>query len=149
MTKTYRNSFKAMRPHVGKQVGQEVFLATLNDSTAEEVNASLRSKGVKNPNGTDVVFSEKHLSQMKNSNRRVFTMVQNTAPYRFSEAFDLVTSMHQGGSYGPWYVTYYIPFALETGRPLWVPYSEAKEVVSMLKTNPGRAFTGTIAVSSS
>ena len=141
-TKTYRNSFKAMRPHIAKQVGQEIFLATLKDSTAEEVNTNLREKGLKNPNGTDVIFTEKHLSQMKNSNRRVFTMVQNAAPHRFSEAFGLVTSMHQGGSYGPWYVTYYIPFALETGKPLWVPYAEAKEVVGMLKTNAGRAFTG-------
>jgi len=140
--KTYRNSFKGMRPHIAKQVGQEVFIATLSDSSAEEVNANLRTKGIKNPNGSDVIFSEKHLSQMKNSNRRVFTMVQNTAPYRMGEAFDMVTSMNTGGSYGPWYVTYYVPFALETGRPLWVPYAEAKAVVTMLKSAPGRAFIG-------
>tara|TARA_R110002060_G_scaffold4823_11_gene7561 strand:+ start:415 stop:864 length:450 start_codon:yes stop_codon:yes gene_type:complete len=141
--KPYRNSFKGMRPHVAKQVGQEVFIATLNDSSAEVVNTNLRENGVTNPNGSDVIFSEKHLTQMKNSHRRVFSMVQNIAPYRMSEAFDLVTSMDTGGSYGPWYVTYYVPFALETGRPLWVPYAEAKEVVDMLKSNPGRASTGT------
>ena len=133
-TKTHRNSFKVMRPHVAKQVGQEIFIAALNDRSAEEVNTSLREKGIKNPNGSDVIFSESHLTQMKNSHRRVFTMVQDVAPYRMSEAFDMLTSMNTGGSYGPWYVTYYVPFALETGRPLWVPYSEAKEVVSHLKS---------------
>jgi hypothetical protein len=140
--KPYRNSFKGMQPHVATQVGQEIFIATLNDSSAEDVNSSLREKGLKNPNGSDVIFTEKHLEQMKNSHRRVFTMVQNIAPYRMLEAFSLVTSMNTGGSYGPWYVTYYIPFALEQGRPLWVPYAEAKEVVEMLKSDPGRAFTG-------
>ena len=129
-TKTHRNSFKVMRPHVAKQVGQEIFIAALNDRSAEEVNANLKEKGIKNPNGSDVIFSESHLTQMKNSHRRVFTMVQDVAPYRMSEAFDMLTSMNTGGSYGPWYV----PFALETGRPLWVPYSEAKEVVSHLKS---------------
>ncbi len=133
-TKTHRNSFKVMRPHVAKQVGQEIFIAALNDRSAEEVNANLKEKGIKNPNGSDVIFSESHLTQMKNSHRRVFTMVQDAAPYRMSEAFDMLTSMNTGGSYGPWYVTYYVPFALETGRPLWVPYSEAKEVVSHLKS---------------
>ena len=133
-TKTHRNSFKVMRPHVAKQVGQEIFIAALNDRSAEEVNANLKEKGIKNPNGSDVIFSESHLTQMKNSHRRVFTMVQDVAPYRMSEAFDMLTSMNTGGSYGPWYVTYYVPFALETGRPLWVPYSEAKEVVSHLKS---------------
>ena len=72
--KTHRNSFKGMRPHIAKQVGQEVFVAALNDRTAEEVNANLSQKGIKNPNGTDVIFSESHLTQMKNSPRRVFTM---------------------------------------------------------------------------
>lgn len=133
-TKTHRNSFKVMRPHVAKQVGQEIFIAALNDRSAEEVNANLKEKGIKNPNGSDVIFSESHLTQMKNSHRRVFTMVQDAAPYRMAEAFDMLTSMNTGGSYGPWYVTYYVPFALETGRPLWVPYSEAKEVVSHLKS---------------
>ena len=132
--KTHRNSFKVMRPHVAKQVGQEIFIAALNDRSAEEVNANLKEKGIKNPNGSDVIFSESHLTQVKNSHRRVFTMVQDVAPYRMSEAFDMLTSMNTGGSYGPWYVTYYVPFALETGRPLWVPYSEAKEVVSHLKS---------------
>ena len=132
--KTHRNSFKVMRPHVAKQVGQEIFIAALNDRSAEEVNANLKEKGIKNPNGSDVIFSESHLTQMKNSHRRVFTMVQDAAPYRMSEAFDMLTSMNTVGSYGPWYVTYYVPFALETGRPLWVPYSEAKEVVSHLKS---------------
>ena len=141
--KPYRNSFKGMQPHVAKQIGQEVFIAALNDSSAEEVNSSLSEKGLKNPNGSNVIFTEKHLNQMKNSHRRVFKMVQDIAPYRMTEAFDLVTSMNTGGSYGPWYVTYYVPFALETGRPLWVPYAEAKEVVDMLKSNPGRAYTGT------
>jgi hypothetical protein len=141
--KPYRNSFKGMQPHVAKQIGQEVFIATLNDSTAEEINSSLSEKRLKNPNGSNVIFTEKHLNQMKNSHRRVFKMVQDIAPYRMAEAFDLVTSMNTGGSYGPWYVTYYVPFALETGRPLWVPYAEAKEVVDMLKSNPGRAYTGT------
>lgn len=133
-TKTHRNSFKGMRPHVAKQVGQEIFVATLNDRSAADVNAALHEKGVRNPNGTPVVFSESHLSQMKNSHQRVFTMVQDIAPYRMSEAFDMLVSMNTGGSYGPWYVTYYIPFALETGRPLWVPYNEAKEVVTQIKS---------------
>ena len=132
--KTHRNSFKGMRPHIAKQVGQEIFVAALNDRNSEEVNANLRQKGIKNPDGTYVVFSESHLTQMKNSHRRVFTMVQDIAPYRMSEAYDMLTSMNTGGSYGPWYVTYYVPFALETGRPLWVPYAEAKEVVSHLKS---------------
>ena len=66
-TKTHRNSFKVMRPHVAKQVGQEIFIAALNDRSAEEVNASLREKGIKNPNGSDVIFSDSHLTQMKNS----------------------------------------------------------------------------------
>ena len=67
--KTHRNSFKVMRPHIAKQVGQEIFIAALNDRSAEEVNANLKEKGIKNPNGSDVIFSESHLTQMKNSHR--------------------------------------------------------------------------------
>jgi hypothetical protein len=52
------------------------------------------------------------------------------------EAFDLVISMHTGGFYGPWYVAHYIPYALNTGQPLWIPVGKAQEVVQELKYVP-------------
>ena len=141
MTKKYRNSFKTMRPDIAKHVGREIFNATLADRPASEVNSRLAVAGITNPNGNAVVFSEDHLNQMKSGIRTVFTMIQERAPHRMQEAFDMVTSMNTGGFYGPWYVKYCIPFALETGGPLWMPYSKAKEVANMLKSNPGRDFT--------
>ncbi len=131
--KKHRNSFKNMRPNVAKHVGREIFNATLTDSNAERVNTMLKKSGVSNPDGSDVVFSDAHLQQMKGSIRQVFTMVQDLAPHRMNEAYDLVTSMHTGGSYGPWYVKWYIPHALETGAPLWVSAGTAQKIVQGLK----------------
>ena len=64
-------------------------------------------------------------------------MVQDKAPHRFEEAVDLVVDMHTGGAYGPWYRKWYIPHALETGRPLWVPSAEAHMIVSELRAANG------------
>ena len=47
--------------------------------------------------------------------------------------------MHTGGSYGPWYRRWYIPYALETGAPLWVPSAEAHEIVGRLREEAWRA----------
>ena len=133
MAKQYRNNFKDMRPHVARHVGREIFNATLTDSNAENVNLALRQAGVTNPDGRDVVFSDAHLRQMKSGIRNVFALVQEEAPHRMVEALDLVTAMHTGGFYGPWYVTYYIPYALKTGQPLWIPVGKAQEIVQELK----------------
>ena len=74
---------------------------------------------------------------MKSGIRTVFALVQETAPYRMQEAFDLVISMHTGGFYGPWYVAhYYVPYALSTGQPLWIPAGKAQEIVQELKYVP-------------
>jgi hypothetical protein len=140
-TKKYRNSFKTMRPDIAKHVGREIFNATLTDGSAEDVNANLESAMITNPDGTPVIFSDAHLSQMKAGIRSIFTMVQESSPHRMEEAFDMITSMNTGGFYGPWYVKYCIPFALENGGPLWMPYSTAKEVASMMKSNPGIEYT--------
>jgi hypothetical protein len=142
MIKKYRNSFKTMRPDIAKHVGREIFNATLVDRNAEELNSLLADAGVTNPNGTPVFFSNEHLSQMKSGIRAVFTLIQERAPHRMQEAFEMVTSMNTGGFYGPWYVKYCIPFALEQGGPLWMPYSTAKEIANMLKSAPGQEYSG-------
>jgi hypothetical protein len=134
--KQYRNNFKDMRPHVAKHVGREIFNAALADSNAENVNLALRQADITNPDGRDVVFSDAHLNQMKSGIRTLFALVQETAPHRMQEAFDLVISMHTGGFYGPWYVAHYIPYALNTGQPLWIPVGKAQEVVQELKYVP-------------
>ena len=132
-TKQYRNNYKNMHPNSARHVGREVVLATFSDSNAENVNRRLKTAGVQNPDGTDVVFSDSHLSQMKTGLRSIMEMVQDKAPHRFEEALDLVINMHTGGSYGPWYRRWYIPYALETGAPLWVPVGEAHNIVSNLR----------------
>ncbi len=131
--KQYRNNYKGMHPNTARHVGREVVLSTFNDSNAARVNSRLFEAGVTNPDGTAVVFSESHLSQMKSGVRTIIEMVQDQAPHRFEEALDLVINMHTGGSYGPWYRRWYVPFALETGAPLWVPHSEAVEVVNRIR----------------
>ncbi len=131
--KQYRNNYKNMPPNVARHVGREVVLATFTDSNAENVNSRLKASGVTNPDGTDVVFSDPHLTQMKSGLKSIIEMVQDTAPHRFDEALDLVINMHTGGSYGPWYRRWYIPFALETGAPLWIPSTQAREIVSNLR----------------
>lgn len=136
--KQYRNNFKDMRPHIAKHVGREIFNATLADRDAEDLNSRLATAGVVNPSGTPVYFSNEHLLQMKSGIRAVFTLVQEKAPHRMQEAFEMVTSMNTGGFYGPWYVRYCIPYALESGGPLWMPYSTAKEIANMLKSAPGQ-----------
>lgn len=137
-SKKYRNSYKNMSPNKAQHIGREVVLAAMSDSNASNVNDRLRSAGVKNPDGTDVVFTDSHLSQMKIGVRSMVEMVQDKAPHRFVEALDLVINMHTGGSYGPWYRRWYIPYALETGAPLWVPSAEAHEIVGRLRegSNP-------------
>ena len=130
--KQYRNNYKDMRPNTAQHIGREVVLATFTDSNAERINSRLFEAGVTNPDGSHVVFSDSHLSQMKTGVRSIMEMVQDMAPHRFDEALDLIINMHTGGSYGPWYRRHYIPYALETGAPLWVSSSEAKEVVSRL-----------------
>jgi len=132
--KQYRNNYKNMHPQSARHIGREIVLATLSDSNAENVNRRLKSAGVTNPDGTDVVFSEPHLDQMKTGLASIIEMVQDRAPHRFEEALDLVINMHTGGSYGPWYRKWYIPYALETGAPLWVSSSEAHEVVDRLRS---------------
>ncbi len=141
MTKKYRNSFKTMRPDIAKHVGREIFNATLTDCDANDVNTRLAQADVTNPNGSPVIFSDEHLSQMKAGIRKVFTLIQEKAPHRMQEAYEMVTSMNTGGFYGPWYVKYCIPFALETGGPLWMPYATAKKVANMMKSSPGKEFT--------
>ena len=131
--KKYRNNYRDMHPNTARHVGREVVLATFSDSSAESINSRLKSAGVTNPDGTDVIFTDPHLNQMKTSLRSMIQMVQDRAPHRFNEALDLVINMHTGGSYGPWYRTWYVPYALETGAPLWVSSSEAHEVVESLK----------------
>ena len=126
-----------MPPNVAKHVGREMVLATMSDSNAESVNARLKSAGIMNPDGTNVMFSESHLKQMKSGIRGLLKMVQDKAPHRFEEAIDLVVDMHTGGAYGPWYRRWYIPFALETGRPLWVTSGEAHKVVTALRAANG------------
>ena len=133
MTKQYRNNYKDMHPNTARHVGREVLVATFNDSNAELVNQRLNTAGVTNPDGTDVVFSDSHLTQMKTGVRAIMEMVQDRAPHRFEEALDLVVNMHTGGSYGPWYRRWYVPFALDTGAPLWVPVGEAQDVVNRLR----------------
>ena len=137
MSKQYRNNYKNMSPNVAQHVGREMVLATMSDSNAENVNSRLKSAGVTNPDGTAVMFSESHLAQMKNGIRGLLQMVQDKAPHRFEEALDLVVDMHTGGAYGPWYRRWYIPFALETGRPLWVPSKEARGIVDTLRAANG------------
>lgn len=132
-TKQYRNNYKNMHPNSARHVGREVVLATFSDSNAENVNRRLKTAGVQNPDGSDVVFSDSHLSQMKTGLCSIMEMVQDKAPHRFEEALDLVINMHTGGSYGPWYRRWYIPYALETGAPLWVPAGEAHDIVSNLR----------------
>jgi hypothetical protein len=141
VVKKYRNSFKTMRPDIAKHVGREIFNATLTDSSAKDVNDNLESAMITNPDGTPVIFSDAHLSQMKIGIRSIFTMVQESAPHRMEEAFDMVTSMNTGGFYGPWYVKYCVPFALENGGPLWMSYATAKEVANMMKSSPGIEYT--------
>lgn len=131
--KGYRNNYKDMKPNVAKHVGQEIFNATLNGATAETVNNRLHYAGVTNPNGQAVHISEEHLQQMKRSIRDVFAHVQDFAPHRMGEAIDMTISMHTGGLRGPWYVKWYIPYALKTGAPLWAPNAEAQKIVQELK----------------
>ena len=131
--KGYRNNYKDMKPHVAKHVGQEIFTATLTDASAETVNNRLHYAGVTNPGGNPVVISEEHLSQMKKSIRDVFSYVQDFAPHRMAEAIDMIISMHTGGLRGPWYVRWYVPYALKTGAPLWIPSGEAQKVVRELR----------------
>lgn len=133
--KQYRNNYKDMRPNTAQHIGREVVLATFTDSNADRINSRLLEAGVTNPDGSSVVFSDSHLSQMKIGVRTIVEMVQDVAPHRFDEALDLVINMHTGGSYGPWYRRHYIPYALETGAPLWVPASKAKDIVSRLGAN--------------
>ena len=132
-SKKYNNSYKNMHPTKAQHIGREVVLAAMSDSNAANVNDRLKTAGVKNPDGTEVVFSDSHLSQMKTGVRSMVEMVQDRAPHRFVEALDLVIIMHTGGSYGPWYRRWYIPYALETGAPLWVPSAEAHEIVNRLR----------------
>ena len=132
--KQYRNNYKNMHPNNARHVGREVVLATFTNSNAENVNRRLKDAQVQNPDGTDVVFSDAHLTQMKTGVRTIVEMVQDKAPHRFEEALDLVINMHTGGSYGPWYRRWYVPHALETGAPLWVPHAEAKRVVDELRS---------------
>lgn len=132
--KQYRNNYKNMHPNNARHVGREVVLATFTNSNAENINRRLKNAQVQNPDGTDVVFSDAHLTQMKTGVRTIVEMVQDKAPHRFEEALDLVINMHTGGSYGPWYRRWYIPHALETGAPLWVPHAEAKQVVDELRS---------------
>lgn len=132
-SKKYRNSYKNMHPNKAQHIGREVVLAALSNSNADNVNQRLRTAGVKNPDGTDVLFSDSHLTQMKSGVCSIVEMVQDKAPHRFIEALDLVINMHTGGSYGPWYRRWYIPYALETGAPLWVPSSEAHAIVNRLR----------------
>ena len=131
--KQYRNNYKDMKPHNAKYVGQEIFSATLTDTSAESVNNRLHYAGVTNPNGSAIIISEEHLSQMKKSIRDVFTYVQDFAPHRMGEAIDMIISMHTGGLRGPWYVKWYVPYALKTGAPLWVPNAEAQKLVRELR----------------
>lgn len=131
--KQYRNNYKNMHPNSARHVGREVVLATFTDSNAENVNRRLKTAGVQNPDGSDVVFSDSHLSQMKTGLRCIMEMVQDKAPHRFDEALDLVINMHTGGAYGPWYRRWYIPYALETGAPLWVPAGEAHAIVENIR----------------
>ena len=132
-SKKYNNSYKNMHPTKAQHIDREVVLAAMSDSNAANVNDRLKTAGVKNPDGTEVVFSDSHLSQMKTGVRSMVEMVQDRAPHRFVEALDLVINMHTGGSYGPWYRRWYIPYALETGAPLWVPSAEAHEIVNRLR----------------
>tara|TARA_A100001011_G_scaffold399684_1_gene509549 strand:- start:3455 stop:3919 length:465 start_codon:yes stop_codon:yes gene_type:complete len=131
--KGYRNNYKDMKPNVAKHVGQEIFNATLNGSNAETINNRLHYAGITNPNGSAVYISEEHLSQMKKSIKDVFSYVQDYAPHRLNEAIDMTISMHTGGLRGPWYVKWYVPYALKTGAPLWVPNAEAQKVVQELR----------------
>lgn len=131
--KQYRNNYKNMQPNTAQHIGREIMLATMMDSDAATLNDRLASASVKNPDGTDVVFSTPHLSQMKAGICAVFDMVQTKAPHRFNEALELVVNMHTGGSYGPWYRRWYVPFALETGAALWIPSSEAHKIVERLR----------------
>ena len=134
--KQYRNNYKNMHPTTAQHVGREVVLATFADSNAERVNSRLSEANITNPDGTNVVFTDAHLTQMKTGVRSIMEMVQDTAPHRFEEALDLVINMHTGGSYGPWYRRWYIPSALETGAPLWVSSTEAHAIVDRLRGLP-------------
>ncbi len=134
--KQYRNNYKNMHPTTAQHVGREVVLATFADSNAERVNSRLSEANITNPDGTNVVFTDAHLTQMKTGVRSIMEMVQDTAPHRFEEALDLVINMHTGGSYGPWYRRWYIPYALETGAPLWVSSTEAHAIVDRLRGLP-------------
>lgn len=135
--KKYRNNYKKMSPNTAKHIGREMLIATMSDASASTVNTRLREAGVRNPDGTAVLFTDSHLSQMKAGIRGMLQMVQDKAPHRFEEAVDLVVDMHTGGAYGPWYRKWYIPHALETGRPLWVSSAEAHAIVSELRAANG------------
>jgi hypothetical protein len=133
-TKQYRNNYKDMHPTVARHIGREIVLATLNDASAQEVNDRFKAASIVNPDESAVIFTEAHLNQMKSGIRSILTLVQDTAPYRFGEALDLVVNMHTGGSYGPWYRKWYIPHALKTGAPLWVSSSAAHKITAEIKT---------------
>jgi len=131
--KQYRNNYKDMHPNTAQHVGREIMLATMMDSSADILNDRLVKASITNPDGTNVVFSAPHLSQMKAGICNVFDLVQTKAPHRFSEALELVVNMHTGGAYGPWYRRWYIPHALKTGAPLWIPSSDARKIVTELR----------------
>ncbi len=133
-TKQYRNNYKNMQPNTAQFIGREIVLATMMDSNAAALNDRLSSAGITNPDGSAVVFSTPHLSQMKSGICAVLDMVQTKAPHRFNEALELVVNMHTGGSYGPWYRRWYVPFALETGSALWISSSEAHKIVERLRS---------------
>ena len=140
MTKKYRNSFKTMRPDIAKHVGREIFNATLADRNAEDVNSRLVAAGVTNPNGTPVYFSNEHLSQMKSGIRTVFTLIQERAPHRMQEAFEMVTSMNTGGFYGPWYVKYCIPLRLIPAAHYGCHTLPPKKSPTCLKAIPAKSI---------
>jgi len=132
-TKQYQNNYKDMHPTEARHIGREIVLATLNDCSAQDVNDRVAQASITNPDDTPVIFTDSHLKQMKGGIRNILTQVQDVAPHRFAEALDLVVNMHTGGSYGPWYRTWYVPHALETGAPLWVSSKSANKIVSELR----------------
>jgi len=138
-TKQYNNSYKDMHPTVAQHIGREIVLATMSGCSAAYLNERLRASGTTNPDDTAVIFTEAHLLQMATGIKAVLTDVQDNAPHRFSEALDLVINMHTGGSYGPWYRKWYIPHALKSGDPMWIPASDARKIVTELKHNAAEA----------
>ena len=137
-TKQYNNSYKDMHPTVAQHIGREIVLATMNGSSAADLNERLRANGTTNPDHTAVIFTESHLSQMATGIIAILTEVQDKAPHRFTEALNLVINMHTGGSYGPWYRKWYIPHALKNGAPMWVPAASARKIVTELKQGATR-----------